>query len=348
MITKEFFKKNKDLIDGLKCGKEIKWFLEETKNLSKKISLFYHQTKTLDVESEEKLFAALDLFFEKAEVLEKKIKNPQVIKGLKSFFREETKCFSKQSFFLHHSLLKPKGYPGDYQIIEAMYDNVPISTKFGGVLDKYFLRNDYVQAVRDRKDEMKRLLKDFIENSETKSIKILNLACGSCREIRELFINDLMTTKKVILKLVDQEKDALIFARDKLSLIPNNWKINFIQENILNFNNDGCYMKKVLGSQNLIYSIGLADYLPNSVLGPLIRRSFNLLDNNGIIIIAHKNTRFFTSPISDWGADWSFIQRNEKELCKIINMYLPKKRFIARVHFYKMKRIFFVEIQRLN
>lgn len=345
-VILDFMETNRTSLSDLSLNERCTKFLKEIEVFKTKLSQFDNIIiKEADKKLEETFFKLLDEFFFKANQFESDVKNPILIKNIKKVFLTLVQPFMKQSVFATQGYIKPKGYPGDFQIVEAMYNNITCSKNFGLLLDKYFLQNDYVQAVRDRKNIMKKLLKDFIVSNDKSHIKILNLACGSCREIRELFKEGFNTKKNIVLNLVDQEKGALDFANSEIGIYPSNWKIMFVQENILNFLNGGKSMEKCFQKQDFIYSIGLADYLPDSILGPIIKHSFEILEKEGELVIAHKNVREFISSISDWGADWKFIPRTSEEFLKLIETYLSEVEFNVKVFFESKRRLFFVTLR---
>ena len=74
------------------------------------------------------------------------------------------------------------------------------------------------------------------------------------------------------------------------------------------------------GKQDLIYSIGLADYLPDRVLKNMIMNSFHGLNPKGKFIIAHKDKSIeFSHLPPEWFCDWEFYERDEGDLLALIN-----------------------------
>jgi len=288
----------------------------------------------------------LNWFFQKAEKVEKVINDEILIRKIKKLFRQAIKNYMFKSSLLKRGYLKPRGYPGDFKIIEAMYNNVSISSGIGKDLDRYFLNTDYVKAVRDRKDSMKLFLREYLSNQVCPEINILNLACGSCREIREILDGGFTVKKNVNFILVDQDEKCLSFARKNLNKYQGRVRFNFIQADVVEFLRNPNLFLKSIKLQHLIYSIGLIDYLPSSILGPFFKRGTNLLDKGGKFVVAHKNTRVFSSPISDWGADWKFIPRNQVELKKIILNNIDRDSYALDFFFKKSRLIFFINILR--
>ena len=86
--------------------------------------------------------------------------------------------FLYQGWIFRRAFEKPRGYPGDYQIIEAAYNNVPLSGGLGRHLDRYCLDLPYTVAIRNRKDYMRDILFSFVNTSRQGALRILNLASG--------------------------------------------------------------------------------------------------------------------------------------------------------------------------
>jgi len=251
--------------------------------------------------------------------LEESISDKHIIRKVKDKFRQLVGPWIYKSIILKRAYEKPCGYPGDYKLLELIYDNRPISKNIGAYFDNYFLKSQYAIAVRIRKDRLREILRDYINKENLNRINILNIACGSCREIRELLPN-LNTKKSIIFTCLDWDKEALKFSKDALSPLTikkNNIKFKFIKENIMNVIRNRSITKS-LNKQNLIYSIGLIDYLPNVALQKLIYVMYQLLEKNGMLILTHKNKeKAFPAVPPDWACDWKFVSRNKDEVVEL-------------------------------
>jgi len=266
---------------------------------------------------------------------------------IKKVFRKQIEKYISMSPLCHHGYIKPKGYPGDYKIVEAMYDNQPIATAntMGFLFDQFLLQAEYVQAVRDRKNAMKEALKKFITSKGSKKLKILNIACGSAREIRELLSEGFSTDKEIEFVLLDQDKECLDYAKQCLSNCASNFRFFFVQSNVYSFFRNKEFNRKFT-EFNFVYSIGLADYLPDLVLEDMIHESFARLTEDGKLTIAHKNVREFDSVRSDWICDWNFIPRDKRDIqCLIHRCHINK--FGICFRYLKTQLIFFFTLQKI-
>ncbi|MCM8792831.1 MAG: response regulator [Candidatus Omnitrophica bacterium] len=261
-------------------------------------------------------------FLLECEDIEKKIDNNFYIKKVKQVFREIMGCCYYKSPITKIAYDRPRGYPGDFELFEMIYNNKPIAEKnsIGFYCDKLFLNSPYAIAARSRKNKMKNILQDFIENSNLPTIRLLNIACGSSREIRELFSDPLflsvISNKEIIFTGLDNDKDALEFSKSALSNLPLNVKTRFLHENVLNVFRDEKYFD-IIGKQDIIYILGLTEYLPDRIFKRLLNFLFQLLNKKGMLVVTYKDKDItFPSVGPDWVSDWAFIKRGKDDLIK--------------------------------
>lgn len=255
----------------------------------------------------------------KGHCLEELLSDKKIINKVKDNFRKLVGTWIYKSSIVKRGFEKPRGYPGDYKMLEIVYDDKPLSKDFGIYSDNCFLKSPYAEAVRIRKDRLRELTQDFINKSELNKIEILNIACGSCREIKELFPN-IKNKNPIIFTCLDWDEEALIFSEK--ALLPNslpNISFKFLKEDIMNIVKSKS-PEKTYGKYDLIYSIGLIDYLPDRVLKRLIYALYLLLKKDGQLILTHKNKEKTFPPLPpDWFCDWKFVSRNKEETIKLFH-----------------------------
>ena len=101
--------------------------------------------------------------------------------------------------------------------------------------------------------------------------------------------------------------------------------------NILDYCKEKEKYSGILGKHDMVYSIGLADYLPERFLKRLILFCFDLLRPSGILVIAHKDSKQYKPLAPDWWCDWTFYHRSEEDVvnifrnCNIFNINVEKE-----------------------
>lgn len=302
-------------------NQDLAKFIDTLIKLDKQI-LAIREKPDKDIQS--KLNESINIILGKALKLEYLINDKLPLKYIKRYFREQIGFSSYQSILVQKAFKKPRGYPGDFELLELIYNNKPVSNNIGLYWDSFFLNDGLAKAVRDRKDKTVEFLKDYIQkNISKKKIRLLNLACGSSRELRELFEN-LHPKRKELLEFscLDQEEDALKYSKSKLDVF--NIKISYIKENILDLikNKSSCNLK----DQDIVYSIGLTDYLPDRILGKFLSHGYGLLTNGGKLFIAHKDHMVYNPIVQDWFCNWTFYPRTENQLLHIVNSFCDTRK----------------------
>ncbi len=287
---------------------------------------------------------ALDQLAEAGDALDTVLDNPCITKDIKQRVRALLGHFLYQSQVFRRALEKPRGYPGDYQMLEMAYDNREVSNGIGYYLDRYGLDRPYSEAIRKRKDMMRDILQSYITNSPCRDLKILNLASGACREIRELLNESVPCTRHVDLKCIDQDEEAIAFSHNKLAdLDTGHMDIDLIKGNILRLE------ELDLGGDNsfdLIYSIGIADYLQDRMLTKIFQDCYHKLKKGGKLVIAYKD-RERNKPLAfNWYGDWNFVPRNEEELLDMIYDAMGKDNISIHITRESTGIIFFADITK--
>lgn len=244
----------------------------------------------------------------------------------KEAFRTIVGSLVYQSQIMKRAYQKPQGYAGDYRTLEVIYDNRAYSpSSLGYYYDRYFLDDRYAHAVRERKDRMREILRGFIGTSPRSGLRVFNLASGSCREIREL-VQAGDFGKPVEFVCLDQDVEALDFSKRSLEPYKNqNTEFKFIGANILNMlKGNGEPIASELGTFDLVYSIGLVDYLPDRILEKLVKTILSLLKPSGILVLTHKDRALYKPVPADWFCEWTFVPRTQSEFVNLIEKVTDK------------------------
>lgn len=234
----------------------------------------------------------------------------EVLQAARQRFRERTHHMLSKSHFISQARIWPRGYQGDYLMLEGVYRNVPVSDGIGHHLDRYSLSTDLAVAVRERRAELRNLLAR--ELSRRSRPAVLDIACGSCREVFELAPE--IGRSGARFTCLDFDPDALQFAANRIphsGIDPE--QLAFRQYNALKMVNPRRNLRE-FGNQDVIYSVGFYDYLADDVLIRLFGALYELLTPGGLLITSFKDRRRYGSQYYHWMVDWDgFLQRTEEE-----------------------------------
>jgi SAM-dependent methyltransferase len=263
----------------------------------------------------EEITMLTNLMLESCAQFEREVKDPLAVKNAQVYFREKTHPILSKSYLINRTRIWPNGQQGDYMTLELAYKNMPMSEGIGYYLDKYLLSSALGDGVRDRVSKLKDLLKD--ELMKRRELKILDVACGSCREVFELAPEIKSSGAKFT--CVDLDPNALDYSLDRFAYAGlSSDHAETIQYNALRmFDSELAHTE--FGKQDVIYSIGFFDYLPDDFLVKLLGSLYTMLNPGGKLIAAFKDANRYNAELFHWLVDWDgFLQRREIDFEKIL------------------------------
>jgi extracellular factor (EF) 3-hydroxypalmitic acid methyl ester biosynthesis protein len=219
-----------------------------------------------------------------------------------------------RSRFFERAYYKPKGYAGDFYMIEMIYRNQAEGDgKLGRLLDGLLLAQVPARAVRGRRQLLRQTLDRLCRErlSGSAPIRILNLACGPCRELFDLIAQG-GYSERIDALCVDIDAEALQFADQKVNIFAHQATVRFMNENVIKWAIGR--VKQDFGPQDIIYSSGLCDYLDERLINALIRRCYGQLKPGGVLIIGNFSPANLDRPIMDHLLYWRLIYRDPEQL----------------------------------
>lgn len=258
---------------------------------------------------------AIDDMMNTCAEFERGIKDTDIIRQARTAFRENTNPILAKSYFINRTRTWPQGSQGDYKTLESSYKNMPLSDGIGYHLDLFLLSSPLGIGVRNRIKILEGLLRDEIQKRSMPAV--LNIACGSCRELIGVAPEIIDSKARVV--CVDSDNDALAFAQSRLSYSGITEEARFYKYNALRlFDHEQSIAE--FGKQDIIYSVGFFDYLPSDFLVKLFGSIYNMLNPGGKIIAAFKDARRYRSQEFHWLVDWDgFQQRHEEDFRNIMS-----------------------------
>ena len=237
-------------------------------------------------------------------------------------FREKVGRFFQQSLHLRRCLEKPRGYTGDFLMMEAISVAMPeAETPLGRWLDRWFFdRFPPYLSVRNRVTLMAGLLD---EENRRGARRILNVASGAAVELRRLG----RETRFDRIDLVDQDGAAMKYAREKLS--SNGGGRQFGKGGILETHplsaRDLIEDDRVLVDTryDVIYSMGLYDYLVDRAAGSLNRALWERLAPGGLLVVGNFNGHHWARYVMEAVMDWFLVYRDPADLLRLADRLGP-------------------------
>jgi extracellular factor (EF) 3-hydroxypalmitic acid methyl ester biosynthesis protein len=218
--------------------------------------------------------------------------------------------------FYRQSFVKPLGYAGDYMTMNIAYtDHYQGETAYAKYLNRMFCDLSVSRAAISRLDYLRQWIGYTVHDSRGPRTRILSLACGPAREIRD-FLASTALDREVVVSLLEQDVRALAFAQAELApfagagshvqVEPVHTAVKHLFRDPIRFSH--------LGRQNLIYAAGLFDYLPTDVARPLLRTLFGFLAPCGTLVVGNLSPRCDSQGFLESLVDWHMMYRTDEEL----------------------------------
>jgi extracellular factor (EF) 3-hydroxypalmitic acid methyl ester biosynthesis protein len=211
-----------------------------------------------------------------------------------------------QDPFTRRSFEKPRGYPGDAELLDMAYlepSSPHVSSDVSALGREIFEYTSSVtasQAVRARKELLTREIDSVLHR--VPAARVLSVACGHLRELSSIKPNG----NPLFSEFIAFDQDAI-----SLKTVEQQWSrlgVRPVLGGVKHlFTND-------IGRFDLIYAAGLYDYLPTSTAKTLTARLFALLKPRGILLIANFLPDIWESGYMEAAMDWWLLQRTLSEI----------------------------------
>ncbi len=211
---------------------------------------------------------------------------------------------------------KPHGYAGDFEIIDKIYQHQvstnPRLTKW----DVYWQNQAAAKAVRNRKAYFHALLDEYRQAANGRTLRILNVASGSGRDMFEYF--ELTGAEDVEFVCVEQDANAIRYASALCA--PHLGRIRFVNQNALRLTLPDKF--------DLIWSAGLFDYFGDRLFRGMIKRLLPRLAEDGVLVIGNFSDNNPTQHYMTF-FDWILRHRSRSDL---LNLARGSGVSLERVH----------------
>ncbi len=225
---------------------------------------------------------------------------------------------------------KPRGYAGDYLAIHRIYQNIPGgNSRLGPLMDRMFLETPPSVAVRNRRKIFADEIVATVSARSNRPVRVLCMASGPATEVFDAFAL-LPDRSHLKVTLMDIDLQALAFVDDIRSRQKLAGQIELINENLI-----ALYLgrsKTRIEPQDLIYSIGLTDYLNDKLINRLLQYVYENLAPGGRVIIGNFHPRNPAKEFMDYVLEWNLIHRTEDDMHRIFENSAFKRR-CSRIQF---------------
>jgi CRP-like cAMP-binding protein/SAM-dependent methyltransferase len=210
---------------------------------------------------------------------------------------------------------KPRGYAGDYLAIHGIYRNEGGGTgRIGPLVDRMFLETPPSKAVRNRRALLAGEIVNTVKGKPERPVKVLCMASGPATEVFDAFAV-LEDKGRLKVTLMDIDLQALAFVDEIRTKQKLHNQITLVNENLIAlFLGRG---NTRVDPQDMIYSIGLIDYLNDKLVNRLLQYAYENLAPGGRVILGNFHPKNPAKEFMDHVLEWNLIHRTEEDMDRL-------------------------------
>ncbi|MBI3184755.1 MAG: class I SAM-dependent methyltransferase [Myxococcales bacterium] len=226
------------------------------------------------------------------------------------------------SEFLKRTNLKPRGYSGDAETMEMLYENRFVGRYvFNKLLHKFPIEQPAAQAVRNRRKLIPELMRSVIARFRQGDapFRFFSVAAGPACELQDVYLGP-EDFELLECSLLDQDPHALQRARATIERIEaaRDQRIRYktYTDSVRTMLRDRSLSER-LGRYHFIYSMGLFDYLTLPVARAILGRLYGLLVPGGAMVIGNYHVANPSRYYMEYWADWVLHYRTEADCLEL-------------------------------
>ncbi|MCU0575369.1 MAG: class I SAM-dependent methyltransferase [Desulfobacterota bacterium] len=270
------------------------------------------------------LFDELNRYYDHFTTIISRFTDPKQHFIHREFFQKRLNEYLAKSALFHRSITKPLGYAGDYEMMNIIYRNAfEGDTLFAQALNKVDCEGTAARAVRNRRTYLCRKLREILTNNTvSRNLKIISVACGPAHEFSDLIKGFEGKTLPYTIEFIAMDQDSLALndARSRIEpLVRDNpqVRVSFEQDNIKRLIVEKEAGKNLYLEADFVYTAGLFDYLSERASNRLIHKLYSFLKPGGLLAIGNFGLYNPQRFIMEYGAEWFLIHRSEDEMKRL-------------------------------
>lgn len=240
----------------------------------------------------------------------------------RSYFQRHLHPLLLLSPFVSRVYLKPLGFPGDHQMMNMIYgDHDQGESFFARLLNRHCCRVTAARAVAGRVPFLIRRIDHTIDRvlREKENVSIASIGSGPAREIQEL-IKTNPKSDQCHVSLVDMIPESLSYCQEKIfdlrMATRSRMQVDFLNRSVRDLIRSPHALDSLM-NRDLIYAIGLFDYLPVHVAKHVVQTLYRLLSEEGDLIIGNFGVLNDSRYYMEYGAEWFLLYRTEEEMIEL-------------------------------
>jgi hypothetical protein len=235
----------------------------------------------------------------------------ELAQGVGGYVFRETFPLFMASATMARCYMKPSGYPEDRLTLERIYQGEPEGDgRLGPLLDRWFLSRPVCRARRHGLRWVTDLLNQVTADSPGPGpVRVTGLVCGTTQELFDLLT---AAAVPVLATCIDGDADALRAASEAARDLGCADRITFLQADVVDLATGLGPVN--LGPQQLIYALGLCDYLTDEQVRQLLDWVQDHLAEGGSVALTNLDAANPDLLFMEHILEWRVYARTEARL----------------------------------
>jgi len=219
----------------------------------------------------------------------------------------------------HRARFKPRGYAGDFEMLDDFWNRKENETLPGKLFDRYFLKQAAVEAVRARMEQAAAAIARQALETPNAELRVVSIGSGAATDLRyaATLLPD-AARAKLRYALVDIDESALDFAKRRLDSVLRPEQTTPYRENLFRLAK-GKRGAAIIAEADVILCTGLFDYLSDADSATMLAFFWNRLASGGELFIGNFAPHCPTRAYMEWLGNWYLVYRTVDEFAAIAN-----------------------------
>jgi hypothetical protein len=220
----------------------------------------------------------------------------------------------RHSWLVNRARMKPRGYAGDYELLDWICEGRTCDHPWGGPLDRFFQNQAAPQAVRARTDLVAGEIAGWLVDAPGRPLHVVSVGAGPAADVyRAAAMLSAEERSRLKATLLDLDPAALDFARERCAAVLPPANLQIRQANLMRLPQ----RPAVLPDPDLISCPGLFDYLDDGAAVRMLDLFWTRLRPGGRLLVGNFSPGHATRPYMEWVGNWYLIYRTREDLARL-------------------------------
>ncbi len=216
-----------------------------------------------------------------------------------------------------HARTKPRGYAGDFEMLEKICAGFLCNHPLGNAFDRFFQSQVAPQAVRNRTQLTADAIVRFLRDRDGGPVHVASVGSGPAIDVRGAL--DRLSAderREVRVTLMDLDSAALDHARLQIEPFLDGGRLRCVRENLFRIPQKD-KAREELGDVDFLVCSGLFDYLDDQAAVEMLSTFWHHLAPAGMLLGFNFGPENTSRDYMEWIGNWYLTYRDRNEMLRL-------------------------------